>query len=458
MSHKYIQPQKFQTNSLKETAINLVEDYVSRNVSEYVNGEEILIEYLTEDGESAVTSAIVVINNGIASVYAVISDKDTIKIVETKEEPDDKSVLWLTDLTNVDTSGETSNLREEIRLLKNMVKMLQGLVNKHEYALNNTLAGGDIIANAEKFDLENRYTKEKPEDAEDPVEWAEDDVIITNFETFIANSPITEFIGAKGLYKGKKYPLNYKFYNAEGERVPDSYATVTAVAEPVTIATITRNILYASTSGACDIHISVSSENGETITEHYFGVTFEYNEGPDYPDYEEPNVHHQLIKNAESTEIMMQNSNYLLVGEFCWCIKENTLYLKEKASNGTIQLFKINGNGSIIPTGETETITYYVDDEGIFIAESSDGSIYVDEDGILNLVGEVDENGILILNSSSGYTPTPVPPEPSGETVDIEVTADGILTIDSSDGSASVTAGNILIMPGTVDRNGILIL
>lgn len=455
MNHKYIQPQKFQTNSLKETAINLVKDYVSRNVSEYVNGEEILIEYLTEDGNSAVTSAILVINNNIANVYATVSDKDTLKIVETEEEPEDKNVLWLTDLTSGDTSGETSNLREEVKLLKSMVRMLQGLVNKHEYALNNTLAGGDIIANAEKFDLENKYQKEKPEDATDPIEWATEDFVITSFETFIANSPITEFIGEPGLYRHQKYPLNYKFYNIEGERVPDSYATVTAVAEPVTIATITHNILYALTSGSCDIHISVDSESGETITEHYFGVLFEYNEGPDYPDYEEPNVHHQLIKGAESVEIMMQNSSYLLVGEFCWCIKENTLYLKEKASNGTIQLFKINGTGSIIPTGET--ISYYVDDEGIFNAESSEGSIYVDENGILNLVGEVDENGIFIANSSSGYTPTPTP-EPSGETVDIEVTNDGVLTINSSDGSAAVTTGNILTIPVTVDNNGTLIL
>lgn len=458
MAHKYIQPQKFQTNSLKETAINLVEDYVSRNVSEYLNGEEILIEYITEDGKPTVTSAIVIINNGIVKIHATVSDKDTLKIVDSEEEPENKNVLWLTDLTSGDTSGETSNLREEVRLLKNMVRILQNIVNKHEYALNNTLAGGDIITNAEKFDLENKYPKEKPEDAEDPVEWAEEDFVITNFETFIANSPITEFIDADGLYRRQKYPLNYKFYNAEGERVPEIYATVEAIAEPVEIATITNNILYASTSGKCIVNVSVNSEGGELITENYSGVTFNYNEEPDYPAYEEPNVHHQLIKHADSTDIMIQNSNYLLVGEFCWCIKENTLYLKEKSSNGTIQLFKINGNGSITPTGETVVIKYYVDEEGNLNAESSDGSIYVDEEGILNLVSEVDENGILNLNSSSGYTPTPVPPEPSGETVDIEVTENGILTIDSSDGSAAVISGNILTIPVTVDNNGILII
>ena len=454
--HKYIQPQKFQTSSLKDTSIELVKSYINEHINEYKNGEIVSIEYLTEAGETAVTNAIVIINNGEANLIASVSDKDTLKIVETENEPEDKNALWLTDLTSGDTSGETSNLREEIRLLKSAVKMLQGLVNKHEYALNNTLAGGDIIANAEKFDLENKYPKEKPEDAEDPVSWAEEDFIITSFETYIADSPITEFIGSPGLYRHQKYPLNYKFYNIEGERVPDSYATVVAVADPVTIATITRNILYASTSGSCDIHISVNSESGETITEHYYGVQFDYNEGPDYPDYEEPNVHHQLVKSAESTEIMMQNSNYLLVGEFCWCIKENTLYLKEKASNGTVQLFKINGTGSIIPTGET--ITYYVDENGIFNAESSEGSIYVDDNGIVNFVGEVDENGIFWANSNSGYTPTPTPPTPTGETIDVTVTTDGTLDIESSDGSAGVSANGILSLPVTVDNNGILIL
>jgi len=452
---KYIQPQRFQTSLNKTEAIAKVEEYVNSNINEYKNGEIVSIEYLTEKEEQAVTNAVVIINDGQAAVImTAVSDKDTLKIIDTEEEPQDKGVLWLTDLTSGDTSGETSNLREELKVLKSAFKTLQSLVEKHEYALNNTLAGGDIITNAEKFDLENKYSKEKPEDAEDPVKWAEEDFIITSFETYIANSPITEFIGKPGLYKGQKYPLNYKFYNIEGERVPDSYATVMAVAEPVTVATIIKSILYATASGACDIHISVNSESGETVTEHYFGVKFDYNEGPDYPLYEEPNVHHQLIKSAESTEIMTQNSNYLLVGEFCWCIKENTLYLKEKASNGTVQLFKINGTGSIIPTGET--VTYYVDENGIFNAESSDGSVYVDEDGILNLVGNVDENGIFWANSSSGYTPTP--PIPSGETIDIEVDSNGTLNIESYDGSAGVSVDGVLNLPVTVDNNGTLIL
>ena len=457
---KYIQPQQFQTSLPKSSAITRVEDYVNTHVNEFKDGEIVSIQYLAEDNTTAQVTAVIHIINNTTKISAQLSEKDTVKIVASEDEPQDTESLWLTDITSGDTSGETSNLRQEIKQLKQTIAYLQQLVLKHDYALSNTLAGGDIIVNSEKFDLENKYEHEKPEDAEDPVDWAEEDFVITTFEPYIANSPLSEFLGNASLYKGEKYYITYKFYNKSEERVPDEYANVVEIVNPTTIAEIRNHILYAATSGECDIHITVSSTGGDILSKDYYGIKFKYNEEPDYPIYEEPNVHHMLIKHADSAEIMMQNSDLLLVGEFCWCINENTLYLKEKAANGSIQLFKINGNGSITPS--SATITYYVDENGIFNADSSDGSIFVDENGIVNFVGVVDENGIFWADSQSGYTPTPTPPEPepSGETVTIVVDSNGTLDIESTDGSAHVTTNNALILPTPimVNNDGMLIL
>ena len=213
---KYIQPQRFQTTLPKASAISRVEEYINEHIADYKNGEEIVVDYIKEWVENGVTKtltisapAIVIKNNGQpAKIFVSVSDDDTLKIVESEQEPQDTKALWLTDITSGDTSGETSNLREEVKLLKQTIAYLQQLVLKHDYALSNTLAGGDIIVNSEKFDLENKYEREMPEDAEDPVDWATEDFVITSFETYIANSPLSEFIENASLYKGEKYYEN----------------------------------------------------------------------------------------------------------------------------------------------------------------------------------------------------------------------------------------------------------
>ena len=128
---------------------------------------------------------------------------------------------------------------------------------------------------------------------------------------------------------------------------------------------------------------------------------FEHEEKPDYETYNEPNVHHILTKKADTREILEENSKYLLENEFCWCIDENSLYFKAKAKNGTTQLFKINGQGSIVPTGET-IISYTITEENILeILDETGEHVYIDENGILNLVGTIDNEGILNLIDTS---------------------------------------------------------
>lgn len=397
MEKKYLQLPRFQTHQTKSEAISLVEQHVNENLGDFKDGEEIIVEYLNEYGIQVYSPAVIKIDNNEAKIDVAIIDSDTLKIFEGQEEPIDKDNLWLADVEDSEiTSGETSNLREEIKLLKKTIKSLQDVVNKHDYALSNTLAGGDIIVNAEKFDLENEYDPEKPDGAPDEG-YATGDTIVTSFEVYVANSPLSDFSGGDNasLYRGAKYPLKLKMYNAGMEPVKETDDIVIKMTcFPRDVAYIENRVLFGVSSGYAEIAVTVESGN-HTVGKAY-EVHFDYNEKPDYPIYSEPNVHHQLVKSAQTLKILTDNFNYLLVGEFCWCIEENALYLKEKAANGTIQLFKINGGG-IIPPETGETITYAVNKNGVFIADSSEGSVNV-TDGVLTLVGTVDENGRLILN------------------------------------------------------------
>ena len=158
MVKKYLQLPKFQTRKLKSQAIPMVEIYINENIADFKDGEEIAIEYIGLNGEQMYSTAVVQISEGVAKLRVSIEESETLKIVESENAPEDKSVLWLAGSTNEEiTAGQTSNLREEINSLKKIIADLQDIVFKHDYALNNTLAGGDIIANATKFDLENQY-------------------------------------------------------------------------------------------------------------------------------------------------------------------------------------------------------------------------------------------------------------------------------------------------------------
>ena len=57
---------------------------------------------------------------------------------------------------------------------------------------------------------------------------------------------------------------------------------------------------------------------------------------------------------------------------------------------------EINGGGSVDP--ETH-ITFDITDEGILVIVSDSDEVRLSEEGILYLVGELDENGILHLNN-----------------------------------------------------------
>jgi hypothetical protein len=174
-----------------------------------------------------------------------------------------------------------------------------------------------------------------------------------------------------------------------------------------------------------------------------------------------------LIKTAETKDILMDNVKYLATNEFCWCPGDNKLYLKAKSASGKVQLFVINGGGSVdppidpdtgtTPTSVTEETTFEIINDDLVITSTNPDAIYVDEYGILNINAGRVENGILILNDvrTTGSTPDSGSTPDTGTTPEYstaEVNSDGILTIG---GNTSENSGTIMLN-ATVTPDGIL--
>jgi hypothetical protein len=143
------------------------------------------------------------------------------------------------------------------------------------------------------------------------------------------------------------------------------------------------------------------------------------------------------------------------------------LYVKAKAPNGQIKLYKISGSGgSIDPdtgtTGDTTSVTietkFTVEEDGtLSVTTNDENAIYVDENGILviNVGGVVDD--ILTLNDNEsggggggddGGGDIEPPSDHSSGTVD----GGGELNID---GNTRVENG-ILLLSANVTPEGIL--
>lgn len=462
MEKTQIQFPRYLINKPKHEAIPIMETYVNEHIDEFIDGEEITVRYLGTDGKIRSVNAVVniPINGDDATVSIEIGESDTIKIIEKDgdEGLDDKDSLWLSDNwdESVDAIIHTGDLREEVRQMAFALRTVREELALCKEALTNTLGGGDIITNSEKTELENLYEPEAPEGA--PQIYTTGDTEIYEWDMYIGDAKMSAY-SSGGLYAIQRYYPKARAFNSAGEEIEITSAITVdmSCAGGSAIVTIDGKILYAYTTGDTTFTATIHDPEHGFVESHSYLIQFEKNEKPDYPFY---NVKHLLVKHAESEEIMFANSKYLLIGEFCWCIKEQSLYLKEKAANGTIQLFKINGGGSVTPTGETETVTYVVTDGGILSATSSDDAINISEDGILTLIGEVTEDGILILNDTEtdgggdgggGVTPTG---GTDGSTA--RVSSDGTLEITIPGSTSPITTDGVLMLVGQLASDGVI--
>ena len=370
----------------KIEAITVLSNYVKAHSAEFVEGEEIILKYLSLNGD--IISANAIIDNvSEGKISFEINENDTLKIVEQTEEPEDKSVLWLSEEITGDTDfSVANNMQTEIDTLKKKLKYLQDIVDRHEYSFNNALSGGNIKKNATKFSLSNLAAQEVPDDSTEHYDTG--DTVVVSVKAFVGRYELEE---RDTLYTKQKYYLSVRGYNAADNEVSLEDCSVSIFMGEVEL---TSETIYIETSSVTTLDVYVLTPESATVESHYT-ITFSEDEEPAY--YSEPTYHQFVTKSAKDFEELTKYIDNLAVNEFCWCIGDNTLYYRAEATNHSIQLFKINGGGSVDP--EVKHIVFEITDKGVLIIMSESEDVYLSEDGILHLVGDIDENGILHLNN-----------------------------------------------------------
>lgn len=472
----------------KEIAYTQVLSYIERNVIHFHDGETITIRFKNVYGE--IVSSLVVINinsNNEITLSFSLSDSETVKIVETNEEPTDTNTLWLSEDEEETEQEVITGLQDRIRSLESTINKLTALIDKHEYALTHTISGGDFLTNSVKYDLENSTKTEKPAAARYGETYDVINTGVTNFDLYIGESSLHDFLKSN-LYTQTYYYLKPKFYNSEEKLINPTkvnYSLETSdanVVETRFIEASQRWYLYGLKKGNAIITCKVVNEDETEIVDDFILNFKEESEANKY----EPNVKHVLIKTAETFDILSANTKYLLLNEFVWCKDNNTLYFKGESSDGSINLFQINGTGGgsdpIVPdvpidpeepdipdtpdtpdnpdnpdtpsTGTTGTTNITINNGILEISDSRENkAIFVDENGELIIskdIAYVDDEGILRFGSSSN----------SGKNI-IIVNNNGTIEItdDSNIKTLYVNNDGELVLPNDVaniDENDVL--
>lgn len=401
MSHKYIIfPSVDTIYENRINAVNSTLEILNENKDNYLDGENIRVRYLSDDGEVIDTNCIVYKNDNGIELSMQISDKDSLRIVDSENEPVDKDCLWLTDVENGDEFSDTSDLLAEIDSLKRELNLMKSMMAKHEYALTNSLSGGDFIMNSVKYRLENLDTPDKPENAEDKVIYASNDFTVVDFVVYIGNTPITTFLGNIDFLTEKRYYFKVKYINKLGEIIKDSGYTIDdiIVSSDNPILETNKNFFASSEEGISNITFKVGD-----FTNSY-SIQFVANLKPDYNIYGEPTTPHLLVKSAPSKDILFANSDYLCVNEFVWCKSANTLYFKAESSKGNLTLFPINTGERVNDYPDTPSdTTVDVSGETLYI----NGQYATVNGSTLNLTGNniyVDAYGVLHIDRNTTET------------------------------------------------------
>lgn len=305
MAHKSIRLVHNETpyNSKKEGIIELTK-WVNENIDNYQDGELFALKYYDK---GKVISTYVIINidsDNVATLTCSLNERDTLKVQEHTEEPEDTDVIWLHKSEEDASESFSANikaLRKEIDLLKQYVMM-------HEYAFAYEMNAGPVsaVTNSVRKDLMANYPGEAPDG------------------------------------------YGYLYILMDEESAKNLIASGTTFIEVLSLPVMTvkdspEYVIYEGNYYQLKKQLEIEPEIK-----------------PDYPLYNVPNVAHIMIKSANTEQEIKDNILNLCENELIWCIETNSLYIRSVSSKGMPKIVKISGNGGSL-TGVTVTGYTYVE-------------------------------------------------------------------------------------------------
>ena len=361
MAHKYVKlhglPQIFNS---KEEALSGLRNEILSNLDEYQDGELLALRYYDAD-KCNITAIDVFVNivdiDGDGTKDVILSPDDGIKLIESDTEPDDHDAIWIQDSEETVSEG----VQGDIKSLQKALKALIEVVNRHEHAFTHAMNSGDIFNSAKAEMMAGEYPEltidgliSGDTDGDESEEEGEGTGLATDFDLYLANTPLSAYTSESestlSLYRNQRYFLRCVFVPSGASRTDNVVEYFTGGDDNVAVVN-SKGVLSASTSGYTTL-TAVMTNTATTVTKSYT-LSFGFNEEPDYCSYSEPNVKHLLIKSVPTYAILTANTSYLCTNELVWCEGDNSLYIRAKAADGTIRIFKLNGGGSSIITGDT---------------------------------------------------------------------------------------------------------
>lgn len=304
--------------------------------------------------------------NDVDSRVTALEDAESIdgltKVITSKEEPSEEyrnGYIWVQE---IEEEIQEPDFQADIRVMQKAIIELTKIVQRHEYAFNDTMNCGTVTENSARKTLMKSANPEPPEgyfDGTAPkliAEMLKDDKIANIINYYVANNLsygvelktdgweeyIVDFNetnnylwhhmsisydSGKILYTEPQLILAYN-----SVRTLDKVKVYFALSDSRETAPEKSSDLYSEAIPSYD-------ENNKYLWSYVNPVYLTMlQEKPNYSEYGEANVKHLIIKSSKTEQEIRNNLDNILNGELIWCEGNNGLYIKSKN-----KLVKING-------------------------------------------------------------------------------------------------------------------
>lgn len=396
---------------------------VQTTITTEVNASIAALEENVETNKQTALSALTAVDSRVSTLEAGENIEGLTKVLTSHDEPSEEyrdDYLWIQE---TDDEIIEDDFQTDIRAMQKAIVELTKIVQRHEYAFNNTMNCGTVTDHQNTREtLMASATPEAPDDYFDSAspmficEMSADDEIqsITNhyLATTLSYDVEIETDGWHDVVlsfdETNKYLWNYKTVLFASERTNNSAPQLIMVHSDAR--NLDTLIDYYAVGDSMDEYPSKKDGDYNTVVPAYDEtkpylwsyIKPEYLvdtslDKPEYDGFGGANVKHLIIKSANTEQEIRDNFANIVNGELIWCEGNNGLYIR---SNN--KLVKINGTSGYTP-GEDNEIDEIM--SGITTSGSSIAAIeFISPKGAKYTMKVNDEGELLVYNDDLNQT------------------------------------------------------